>query len=413
MPNAVQDSAVVLSDIPRTHLRRCVRHIIWKDFETHLGGSALPATALKALLSDEVDSDDTLLKLGEDGVGLDSLAKISSASAIARFFDMGRSGLDDHLLFSETLSDWADIVWEHLRRTPTNSRRIVFETSGSTDAPTLVPWRLTDLEKEVSAFRQCFVGDDTERIVSLVPAKHIFGWQFTIALPTALGCEVLDCVGRGMASAIARLGEGDLIIATPFHWEALLSAGIEFPDGVAGVTSSAPMSDALWSRLTEAGLATLHEVFGATETGGIGWRSSPDLPFNLFPHLCRSGATEVLGPAKKPLELQDHFSWQSDTAFLPGSRLDKAIQIAGTNVSIKNVERVIEECPDVVSVAVRPAGGRLKAFIVPAQMPEDLDALERRIASHVRKFLAPPARPVRYDFGRDLPRNSIGKRTDW
>ena len=90
------------------HLERCIRHLICRDLERSTSASASSPTARRLLLAPQdqrLNSEDVLL--GEEGVGLDSLALISAASCVSRFFDLGASGVDDYLLFEPSLRGWS------------------------------------------------------------------------------------------------------------------------------------------------------------------------------------------------------------------------------------------------------------------------------------------------------------------
>ena len=75
---------------------------------------------------------------------------------------------------------------------------------------------------------------------------------------------------------------------------------------------------------------------------------------------------------------------------------------------------LVEEHPDVSECVVRPfetsSGTRLKAFIVPAR---DTTETENTLNQWLREQLPAPERPVRLDLGTELPRNEMGKLSDW
>ena len=392
-----------------THLERCVRHIVYRDVVRGAGGDSVGSAAARRLLAPDATG---AIQFGEEGVGLDSLALISAATAVSRFFDLGASGVDDYLLFEDTPDGWARLVAQHLASCG-DAAEIVFETSGSTDAPTLVRKRLALLEEEIGALTDAVLPSPPRRIVAMPPPQHIFGWLWTVLLPSKLGVPVVDAVIRGPGSVLRELSEGDLVVGTPFNWEILLNAGGGFPDGVTGVTSGGPMPAPVWGSLSDAGLLRLLEIFGSTETGGLGWRESSEAPFALLPHLERDGEAVRSRPTGDRFVMQDHMSWPDDTHFVPEGRIDRAVQIAGVNVSLSKVRDALCASDHVADAAVRPASERLKAFIVPSDRHADPDELSRALVDEMRQALEPAARPTSYTFGPDLPRNAMGKLTDW
>ncbi len=394
-------------------LERCIRHIILHDLRKGESGARLLGEMKRRLFppqsSDRVPSN---LPIGDDGLGLDSLAVISAASAVSRFFDLGASGVDDYLLFDQTTLGWARLVERHFELQGASSR-IWFETSGSMDRPALVPKWIPDLTAEVEALASCLPLSSVSRVIALAPPHHIYGFLFSVLLPARYSLRAYDATFSGAVSAMRRVSEGDLIVGTPFNWSTLMSAGEVFPPGVSGVTSAGPMPRPLWDDLAEAGLAGLVEVFGSTETGGLGWRNHGDAPFSCLPHVAKEGDRFRIRDTGTPLEPQDRLHWQGDRRFTPCGRLDRAVQIAGVNVSLERVTSVLRASDLVADAVVRPSDGRLKAFIVPADPTVPPDALAMSLAEHVRNALPSVARPVRYDFGQHVPRNEMGKLSDW
>lgn len=395
------------------HLARCIRHIIHGELRNAEGGSPVAPSLLRALVCHDrpgTDMDDQ--QIGEDGLGLDSLARISAASAVARFFDLGASGLDDHLLFEDSISGWAALVARHIEMRG-EIAEIVFRTSGSTDRPKRVRKTLAELCDEVDALVSAVVPASTRRIVALPPPQHIFGFLFTVLLPSRLGVPVHDAVHRGAGSTLRRLDTGCLVIGTPLNWRALLSEDRQLPDGVSGITSAGALPRPDWDRLAAAGLQTLREIFGSTETGGLGWRADGDAPFACLPHIARRGTALTRRRTDTPIDLQDRLDWLDDDHFRPAGRLDKAIKIAGVNVSLQKVRSVLCDNALVSDAAVRPAGDRLKAFVVPKDMSMPHEELEENLHDYMRRRLDAVARPASYAFGAALPRNEMGKLTDW
>ena len=395
-------------------LARCIRHIIYHDLKRGDAGEGRTwANAARMLILPEVsDGAKGDARLGEDGIGLDSLARLSAATAVSRFFDLGASGLDDYLMFEDTIGGWAEIVARHIALRG-DAATIVFETSGSTDKPSVVQKPLIELLAEVDALLGTVLPNAPRRVVALAPPQHIFGFLFTALLPVRVGVPVHDATFRGAGSTLRRLVPGDIVIGTPFNWTTLLSAGRCFPPGVVGITSAGAMPRPLWDELADAGLAAVSEIFGSTETGGIGWRRDGDTPFALLPHVVPDGDFLRSRCSGRTLVLQDHLDWKDSRHFLPSGRIDRAVQIAGVNVSLAKVRSTLCACDGVADAVVRRSGDRLKAFVVPASAAATQDALASALDVHARKTLAPVARPVSYSFGSALPRNEMGKLSDW
>lgn len=357
------------------------------------------------------------LPLDEDGAGLDSLARIHLASTVGNLFGMSSTGTDDYLLLTRTFSEWKTLVLEHLKRS-TQSLPLGFKTSGSTGTPTLQKHQLESLIHETQAQIGLLqsLGHRPARVISLTPPHHIYGFIFSGLLPALGTTPVIDRWRHPHAGTVDRLQKGDLVIGTPQDWSRILELRQTFPPEVVGIVSAAPAPPSNWRDSASLGLKSLVEIYGSTETAGIGWRTAPDKPFSLLPHLFADGNRIYNRRTTKPVVVPDRIKWASRESFRVEGRLDRSVQVAGVNVSLDHVRTVLTRHPDILDAAVRPHGERLKAFLVVED--EVLDSHSRRKLLDAAEALAnqelsPAARPVHYSFGKTLPRNEMGKLTDW
>ncbi|MEM8595060.1 MAG: 4-coumarate--CoA ligase [Pseudomonadota bacterium] len=358
----------------------------------------------------------------EHALGVDSLARLELVSLLNRIFHLHRTGLEDYLLVHRSLRDWCEIIAEGFRQLPQDEpERMSFETSGSTGTPKIVVHDLAELIAEAVTHPEVFEG--THRVVVLVPAHHIYGFLFSVVSPLLHDWPVLDLAHRA-PGALAREGLAqDLVVGTPFVWNLVLRSQARLAPGLSGVSSTAPAPPTLWSDLGKAGLTRLIEIYGSTETLGIGWRSGPQDAFELLPHLApapeRAAAIAVTRASKRALVAPDHVDRVEGNRFHLRGRRDGAVQVGGINVFPAHVQSILAKAPGVSEAAVRlddkGAGARLKAFIVPDQDLDGVDhqALEHGLRVHASKHLSNPERPAVYRFGAALPRNAMGKLTDW
>ncbi len=361
---------------------------------------------------------DEALALDEDGLGLDSLERLAVASALNEALHLHESGLEDLLLARRRFGDWLDIAQAALQRFDAT---LSFRTSGSSGTPKPCSHALAELEQEIAGTAALLAG--TRRIVSAVPAQHIYGFLFTVLLPRALGggVEVLDARTLTPQALAARLRAGDLLVSHPAHWALMARHVARLPAGVTGVSSTAPCPPALAASLRDLGLARLLQVYGSSETAGIGWRETADGPYTLMPHWRRDGdALRRLPPSgdapPRRVVLQDGVDWLDERRFVLGGRLDAAVQVGGVNVFPQRVRALLLEHPGVADAAVRPMaaaeGDRLKAFVVPRD-GTDRAALPAALAAWVQARLPAPARPKAFTLGDALPVDERGKACDW
>ena len=360
------------------------------------------------------------LHIGRD-LGADSLEVLALATAFSEMLHLHRSGIEDYLLARLEIQDWAAIARQSLRQF---SSEMTFRTSGSAGSPKRCTHPTASLWQEVSELAALLPG--RRRILSAVPSHHIYGFLFTVLLPQAPalgGLEVLDLRGSSLARLADELRAGDLVVAHPEFWRAALRLQPTLAPGVIGVTSSAPCPDELAQGLQAAGLDKLLQVYGSSETGGVGWRESAASPYLRFPYWQRVAGDAALLERTLPdgacarYPLQDALEWIDADTFRPAGRIDQAVQVGGINVFPAQVAAVLRENPAVLDASVRlmrgDEGSRLKAFIVPRAAHADRGQLQAQLASWTRERLDSPQRPMAFSFGSQVPRQANGKLADW
>lgn len=359
------------------------------------------------------------LAIGEDGLGLDSIERLAVASVLSEMLQLHESGLEDLLLTRRYFGEWVEVAARSLKY---HSSQLVFRTSGSTGQPKPCMHALADLQQEVEYLSEALAG--TRRVLAAVPAHHIYGFLFTVLLPWRLdGIEVVD-VRHVTPPALPRMmASGDLLVCHPAHLALLARFTGPLPRGVSGLTSTAPCPLELARALTaEGAFDRLLEVYGSSETAGVGVRETPASAFQLMPFWARDAADaarlvrRAQDGAERSVALEDQVQWVTERGFTVRRRLDDAVQVAGTNVFPARVRGVLLQHPQVNDAAVRlmapGEGTRLKAFIVPAA---GVDV--KRLASELERWtaarLSAPERPKGFTFGERLPVSDCGKLSTW
>ncbi|MFK3740603.1 AMP-binding enzyme [Massilia sp. TN1-12] len=353
------------------------------------------------------------LDLARD-VGADSLELMGMSTALAEALHMEKGSADAPLLSAPRLAHWLAAAAASLRA---DGGRLTFRTSGSSGSPKPCTHALATLWQEIHTLADLLPG--RRRILSAVPSHHIYGFLFTVLLPRRLGIgDVVDLRAAGPAALAGMLRPGDLVVAHPGWWEAVARLAPAFPADVVGVTSTAPCPDALADTLAAAGLRLL-QVYGSSETAGVGWRTGGGAPFALLPYWSRTDDAAQLARALPDgstarYSLQDKLAWDDAGRFLPAGRIDAAVQVGGTNVFPAYVADVLAMHPSVAQASVRlmrpDEGVRLKAFVV---LREGLSTSPEALLDWCAQRLSVPERPAAVTFGGRLPRQASGKPADW
>ncbi|NEX18427.1 MAG: 4-coumarate--CoA ligase [Halochromatium sp.] len=383
------------------------------------GGLGLDTSLLQVLQTGPAEAPPALAALELDALQLDSLEFLDIATLTAIQFHLQQTGLDTELLQQRRLGTWVDLILESRRRW---DAAISFQTSGSTGQPKLCRHAMHQLEQEIRWFADQLC--DRRRLLSSVPAHHIYGFLFSVMLPAVLQIPVLD-LRRGLpSSALIQARPGDLILGHPAFFALALRGQPRLAADVTLLSSTAACPAALWQQLKAAGCARMIEIYGSTETAGIGTREAAEAPFRLLPFWSRvgdkihqqQGDLETRG-VSEPVRIQDQLQWLDDQHFQVLGRRDNAVQIAGINVFPQRVERLLCSHPEVAEAAVRQAspeqGGRLKAFVVPAIACTAPETLPQRLDTWLASQVSALERPRAIRIGTQLPCASTGKLSDW
>ena len=344
--------------------------------------------------------------IGDDGLGLDSMEQLGALGALAKAFD-----LDDSLLSDDpprTVGAWVDwVLYAHSK----GDGQMTVATSGSTGSPRLCVHDIADLIDEAAFLATQFTG--RRRVVAMVPAHHLYGIIWTALLPDALWVPV---VTRAIGAPLG-LTAGDLVIAVPEQWQALLRIARHFPEDVIGVSSAGSLNESVATGLLAAGLTRLVDIYGSSETSGIAMRNAPASGYDLLPRwqLSAHGDEDwrLVDRYGRFWDFPDHIERINSRTLRPRGRRDGAVQIGGHNVWPGRVADTLRTVDGVADVAIRLNGhGRLKAFVVP-KPDYDLTRLSAHIEQVMVARLADYECPKSYRFGPALPRNAMGKLEDW
>lgn len=404
-------------------VHRIIKDIIWQTWQKQQPDTQLTSACL--------NKPDAFISAQ---LGADSLQIFQIATAVAVFFELHKTEVETTLLENPSLTNWVNIVLAARKNYDDTLR---FSTSGSTGQPKFITHQLDHLLQEVQYWTSTLPAP--QEILCTVPSHHIYGFIFSVLLPLTWRklnpkLTVTD-FRQAMPNSLAGQRNGTtLLIGFPDYWRTLVQFNIEIPDNIIAISSTAPCPVNLANDLQQLGLKRLIQIYGSSETAGIGWRETAEGPYQLLPywqpspqpaptHLISIPSTSHTSTSSVSSEngekypLQDELIWQDEKTFIMGGRLDHAVQVGGLNVYPNHVANMLKQIDGIENASVRlmrpEEGERLKAFVVTQVPKAEYGALKARIDRFCEQHLQPMERPKRIAMGNDLPKSSLGKNTDW
>lgn len=370
-------------------------------------------------LPDTVITTASKAKGDDDEVVVDSFEWMSIASRVVDFFQLESSGLEDYLLRVAHLGDWADVVATSRSK---GSSNITFSTSGSTGQPQRHEQHWSKLVTEAEFFADYLKQNQIEpqRIVGVVPPHHIYGFIFSVLLPEYLQVPVVRGLKAFSLVQGQRLKNHDLIVGFPSWYEQLAQQPIGFPEHASAVCSGGPVAQQALVTLQQNGLDTVVEVYGSTETSGVGVRTERRGLYELLPGWQRLSIKELTRvDTDQIVALPDSLEWQDERHFRPVARHDQAIQVNGVNVYPARIAEVIAEHPGIDTARVRALdsddSSGLKALLIPnSTLSDKPDAkVIAKLQDWLRDKLEAHEIPKQFSVAKQVPTNDMGKELDW
>lgn len=336
------------------------------DYQARLisNGAMSPSADIRTVLRREKKLEDGDVDISDEHLQIDSLRLLDLVAEVAQFFNLSETGTEDYLVLDRALSAWTDHIVRHLRLMGLHAK-ITFKTSGTTGAPKSVTHEANFLSREVAATISVlpdFFKDKTQA-VTLVSTHHIFGFIWAILIPQYLEIQAKDLFKIPFSSTLKSLSTKTILITTPYMLQKVLEGAQGREMIGSAVCSGERMPKSLRKLLIANDQFEIIEVYGSTETGGLGLRRFGESNFCLLPHLkCKEGN---VSPQEgfSALKLQDTLIWSNNNQFFVGERSDGSIQIAGTNVSLAKIRDDLEACEAVSRSEVELVDGKISVTI--------------------------------------------------
>lgn len=310
---------------------------------------------------------------------------------------------------------------------PLNSEtiRLVIFTSGSTGEPKPIEKRLSQLQREVAALEKLWGGQlGNAEVLATVSHQHIYGLLFRVLWPLAAGRCFHSPIYINPETLVNAIHGIACWVASPAHLKRL---DHDSPwDGIAGLSavfsSGGALPEAAREQIRTHGGQQVIEIYGSSETGGIGWRQQ-ESAWRLFDGMRLShadGRWWLHSPylQKEDFQLDDQLGLQDDGRFILHGRLDRIVKIEEKRLSLTELERRLTGTPwvdDAYTVLIAKHRDVVGAAIVLTETGVDClkndgrSVLIKQLRAALQPWFEPVVLPRKWQFWDSMPLTPQGK----
>lgn len=284
-------------------------------------------------------------------------------------------------------------------------------TGGSTGTPQLWPKTGINIFAEALFLAGHFGVSPQDRIVATISPAHIYGLLYSVALPLVSGAAVVAATPSFPEEIIRTVAdrEATLLISVPAHYRALRGRRSLGPS-LRLAFSSAGMLDrddnAEFCRHNKTGIV---EVYGSTETGGIGLRNRhrgeegftpyPTIAWKIIDQRLHIRSPYLSPPL--PRDAADFFvtgdrveAWGA-TGFQLRGRVDSITKVAGKRVDLEEIRELIKAQPEVsdcLVLALAESGSREHRIVALVEgAGADPEAIRKALSARFEPYALPRA----------------------
>lgn len=313
---------------------------------------------------------------------------------------------------------------------------IIFYTSGSTGAPKVIKKQYRLLQLEVDALEKEFSAVVSGSLfISTVPHQHIYGLLFKMLWPISKGhtlvCQSFEYPEQMVNQILESEQAAVTIISSPAQLHRIVTDNplIAVRKSVKNIFSSGGPLDAHKNMALQQDLAcNILEVFGSTETGGIGWRqkqSQNENDWQAFSGITLSyqASSDLLAVSSPYIQKDIHYADDrvellSDDRFRVLGRADSVVKIEEKRISLDEVQNRLKQhelVDDAFVVVIGTTRKKLAALVVLNQAGLEVNKthkklqLDRMFKGFLANWYEPILLPKKYRYPPELPYNARGK----
>ena len=366
------------------------------------------------------------------------------------------TGLFSKLPVIDPRVDNGKAITSHNCHTPMKNVALYVYTSGSTGDPKAIPKNFSQLQAEIDNLQGLWGNRlNGTTLLASVSHQHFYGLLFRLLWPLCSGTPILRDTIQYPEQwfAASRHFQPVSWVASPalykrmkssVDWAALESCiNVMFSSGGALPSQTAQF---LYQQLKQ----PVVEVFGSSETGGVGWRLADGVNYEKFSAetdqpdgyeetdiknawTCFDGVTISLSlegalmiksrylPDAHLFEMSDRAKKNSSSCFQLLERLDRIVKIEEKRVSLPQLERHLAQHPwvqEAFMLSLAQPGGRefIGAVVtLRSDFPVSEAASRKQLVDTLRNHMALVCEavivPKKWRFVTEIPSNSQGKRS--
>jgi acyl-coenzyme A synthetase/AMP-(fatty) acid ligase len=297
-------------------------------------------------------------------------------------------------------------------------------TGGSTGKPAVWSKTVRNIMAEAAFHVRAHRVTPEDVVLATVPAYHIYGLLFSVAVPLLSGASVIDRTPGFPHEITETAGDSGatILISVPAHYKALKGQMFGAHRLRLAFSSAGSLDGADEAAFRLAAGVPVMEVYGSTETGGIAFRcravgEEVFRPFEPIEAWMDRDELRVRSPFVSPeaglddrglFLVQDRVDPRPDGSFVLLGRTDNIVKVAGNRVDLDRVRVVLKQAPGVRDAVVQarpvPSG---REFEIQALVEGTCDRAGLRAFFSGR--LEPAAHPRRFRIVDRMPVTRAGK----
>lgn len=309
---------------------------------------------------------------------------------------------------------------------------ISFLSSGSSGQPRLFEKQLAQLDAEVAVHHALFDSDSsTWQHLATVSHQHIYGFLFACWWPLRCG----HCIrgeqpqqAQALLQHAADIQQPLRIISSPAFWKRVARLDSNYGTRSAATrlfSSAGVLTPAVAEKISERFACPVCELYGSTETGGIGWRSDPKHAWQALPGVQIScdddGRISVNSPficGDSPYRGDDCISLSENGQFTLLGRMDAIVKLEDKRIALQHIEEALQADPwidDAACLKLEKNRELIAAVLVLSTIGLEIVHqqgrlfLQDQLRTKLKQQVETIAMPRQWRYCTDLPRNQQGK----